>query len=115
MNEEDKLTWYKIVFGLKKQFGKKPDMNIILYLIGLNEVGKVKEFSKDEKLDLMHVATCKLLSYDGYYELEHYDNDGWPHYKILSAPPYGDIMQQEELLKSLIIKYYTENNLLEDL
>ncbi len=115
MNEEEKLNWYKIVFGLKKTFGKKPDLNIILYLIGMNEVGRVKEYSKDEKMDLMHVATCKLLSYDGYYELEKYDNDGWPHFVMVKPPPYTDIMQQEEMLKRLIVTYYTENNLLAEL
>lgn len=114
-DESEKMKWYKIIFGLKKQFGKKPDMNAILYLIGMNEVGKIKEYGKDEKMDLMHVATCKLLSYQGYYAFEHYDKEGWPHYKLLEKPPYADISQQEELLKKLIVQYYEENDLLADL
>lgn len=113
--EAFKMKWYKIIFGLKKQFGKKPDMNAILYLIGMNEVGKIKEYAKDEKMDLMHVATCKLLSYQGFYEFEHYDKDGWPHYKLLEKPPYADLSQQEELLKKLVVQYYEENDLLSEL
>ena len=115
MNEEEKLHWYKIIFGLKKQFGKKPDINAILYLIGMNEIGRIKEYSKDEKMDLMHIATCKLLSYQGYYKLSHIDKEGWPHYDMVSPPPYLDLNQQEETLKTLIVNYYIENNLLEDL
>lgn len=113
--DQMRLKWYKIVFGLKKQFGRKPDMNALLYLIGMNEVGIIKTFSKSEKMDLMHVATCKLLSYEGYYTLEKTDNDGWPHYREVQKPPYADLSNQEELLKRLVVRYYEENNLLEDL
>ncbi len=113
MDESTKMKWYKIVFGLKKQFGKKPDMNALLFLIGMNEVGQVREYAKDEKMDLMHVATCRLLAYEGYYELKEYDGDGWPHYRQTGKPPYGDLTKQETLLKRLIVKYFEENNLLE--
>ncbi len=53
---ESFTEWYK------KQFGKKPDMNGILFLIGMRELGQLREFAKDEKMDLMHIATCKLLA-----------------------------------------------------
>ena len=33
LNDASKAKWYTIVFDLKKQFGKKPDMNGILYII----------------------------------------------------------------------------------
>jgi len=115
LSDQEKVDWYKIVFGLKSQFGKKPDMNTILYLIGINELGQFREFTKDEKLDLMHIATCKLLSYDGYFKLEEYDKDGWPHYTLIKKAPYADLTQQEEYLKQLVVRYYRENNLLEDL
>lgn len=114
LDESTKLKWYKIIFGLKKQFGKKPDMNGILFLIGMNELGKIKEFNKQEKTELLHVATCKLLSYEGYYKLASYDKDGWPHYELISKPPYVDLMQQENLLKRLIVTYFDEHGILEE-
>jgi hypothetical protein len=117
MHELDELTkmkWYKIVFGLKKQFGKKPDLNGILFLIGMNELGKVKEYSKQEKTELLHIATCKLLSYEGHYKLTHFDKEGWPHYELVSTPPYADLMQQENLLRKLIVAYFEEQNILEE-
>lgn len=114
MDDATKMKWYKIVFGLKKQFGKKPDMNAILFLIGMNEIGRVKEYSKQEKTELMHVATCKLLSYEGHYKLVDYDKDGWPHFELVSAPPYADLMQQENLLKKLIVQYFEEEGILDE-
>ncbi len=115
MDEKAKMLWYKIIFGLKKQYGKKPDLNGLLFLIGMNEIGKVKEYAKDEKMDLMHVATCKLLSYEGYYKLVSYDNDGWPHYELVKSPPYANLTHQEQFLKKLIVRYFVENDLLADL
>ncbi len=113
LDEQTKLQWYKIVFSMKKAFGKKPDMNGMLFLIGMREVGSMREYTKDEKMDLMHVATCKLLSYDGYYEFERIDEDGWPHYKLITKPPYTDLMNQENILKRLIVRYFEDSELID--
>jgi len=114
LDEVTKLKWYKVVFGLKKQFGKKPDMNGILFLIGMRELGQTREFSKDEKMDLFHIATCKLLSYDGYFEYTHTDEEGWPHYEIVGQPAYKDLLSQEYYLRKLVVRYFDENQLIED-
>lgn len=115
LDEETKMKWYKIIFGLKKQFDKKPDMNGLLFLIGVRELGRNKSYSKDEKMDLMHVATCKLLSYDGYYRYAYTDEDGWPHYDELQKLPYADLLKQESLLKKLVVRYFEEEGILDTL
>ncbi len=115
LSDASKAKWYRIVFDLKKLFGKKPDMNGILFLIGMRELGQIREFAKHEKMDLMHIATCKLLSYEGYYALEKTDEDGWPHYTLVQKPPFTDLLSQENRLKSFIVKYYEENGLFEDM
>ncbi len=112
LDDETKGKWYQVVFSLKKQFGKKPDMNGILFLIGVRELGQMREFAKDEKMDLMHIATCKLLSYEGYYKLESVDEDGWPHYTLVESPPYSDLLSQENRLRKLVVAYFEENDLL---
>jgi hypothetical protein len=114
LDDATKSKWYRIVFDLKKQFGKKPDMNGILFLIGMRELGQLREFAKDEKMDLMHIATCKLLSYEGYYELQSTDEDGWPHYQMIKALPYADLLSQENRLKKLVVEYYIDNDLFEE-
>ncbi|MBC7400584.1 MAG: hypothetical protein H7289_11620 [Mucilaginibacter sp.] len=114
LDDATKGKWYKVVFDLKKQFGKKPNMDAIIFLIGVRELGQFREFAKHEKMDLMHVATCKLLSYEGYFVFDGMDEDGWPHYTMLKKPPYTDLMSQENLLRKLVVMYYEENNLFEE-
>jgi hypothetical protein len=114
LNDQEKALWYKIVFDLKRQFGKKPDMNGLLFIIGVQELGVLREFNKQEKLELMHIATAKLLSFEGYYAFEKIDSDGWPHYTLIQTPPYLDLTTQEELLKRLVIKYFQEQGFFEN-
>ena len=72
--------WWSLEAKLVERFGKKPDLESILFLIGLQETGFMKEkITKEQKQDLMHVAVCSLLVPSGYYEIEKVDDDGWPH------------------------------------
>jgi hypothetical protein len=80
--------WWDLEAKMVERFGKKPDMETILFLIGIQEFGDIKEnFTKEQKQDLMHVAVCSLLSQSGFYELEAVDEDGWPHFKQLKPMP----------------------------
>ncbi len=84
-----------------------PDLQIILLLIGIQEVNVFKDqYTKEEKTDLMHVATCQLLSMEGYYEFVGKDTDGWPHYNQVKAIPVKGVESQELLLKKNIINYF---------
>ena len=93
---------------MEAMIGKKPkDLNEVLYLIGIQELGQgVKYFSKEEKQDLMHIAICKVLSLAGYYELEGLDAQGWPHWKLIKKLPHFDLLEQEKLLKMHVIEYF---------
>lgn len=100
--------WLAVRNKLKEAFGKKPkDLNGVLYLIGIQELGKGNlEFTKEQKQDLIHIAICKVLSLSGYYEPEGHDEDGWPHWKNIKPLPHFDLLDQEILLKKHIIKYF---------
>jgi len=88
-----------------------PDIKVMLFLIGVQELGKgPKEFSKREKEELMHIATCRLFSSLGFYELEGQDEQGWPHWKVTKPIPNYTLMEQEMIIKSLIIDYFEELN-----
>jgi hypothetical protein len=93
---------------IEKQIDKKPkDLNEVLFLIGVQELGHgAKRFEKEEKQDLMHIAICKVLSLAGYYELEGQDKDGWPHWKLVKKLPHFDTLEQEKLLKMHVIEYF---------
>jgi hypothetical protein len=101
-------TWNALLKSVESVVGKKPkDLNAVLFLIGVQELGKGnKSFSKEEKQDLMHIGICKVLSLSGYYELEGLDEDGWPHWKVLKKLPHFDLLEQEKLLKMHIVEYF---------
>lgn len=101
-------TWNSLITRLETVIGKKPkDLNAILFLIGVQELGKGSRlFSKEEKQDLMHIGICKVLSLSGYYELEGLDQDGWPHWRMLKKLPHFDLLEQERLLKMHVIEYF---------
>lgn len=102
--------WKRLMYFFIRTTGKKPTTNTLLFLIGVNELGKGKKvFSKEEKQDLMHIATCKLLSLSGYYEFEGTDSEGWPHYKAIKPVPKLSLEEQEDLLKIQMIEYFEEH------
>lgn len=105
---ELQVRWGKLMGAMAKTIGKRPkDLNGMLFLIGVQELGKGPgNFTKEEKQDLMHIAICKVLSYSGYYELEGSDNEGWPHWKAVKKLPKFDLLDQEKLLKMHILEYF---------
>ena len=68
LNKEIQKKWQQVMSFFEKQFDKKADLNAMLFLIGIRELGEIPEkaFTKEEKTRLMHIANCKLLSYSGY-------------------------------------------------
>lgn len=105
---ELEINWQRIIKKIEVSVGKKPkDLNGVLFLIGMQELGKgARRFSKEEKQDLMHIAICKILSYSGFYELEGLDQEGWPHWKLVKNLPKFDLLEQEKLLKMHAIEYF---------
>jgi hypothetical protein len=101
-------NWQSLLEEINGIIGKKPkDLNGVLFLIGVQELGKGKKtFSKEEKQDLLHIGICKVLSLAGYYELEGLDEEGWPHWKLVRKLPHFDLLEQEKLLKLHVIEYF---------
>ena len=113
---ELEFEWGRVKNLIKAAFNKDqmPGLDAILYLIGIQELGQIKRsFSKEEKQDLMHIAVCKLLSFDGYYEFTGRDQDGWPHWEPAMRLPFEGREEQEFYLKQKIVEYFkkleTEN------
>ena len=99
--------WWTLEARLVERFGKKPDMESILFLIGIQELGNIRpKFTKEEKQDLMHIAVCALFRQSGYFELEEVDKDGWPHFRQLKALPQMELPEQENFLKDHILLYF---------
>ncbi|MBE7175641.1 MAG: hypothetical protein INR69_04520 [Mucilaginibacter polytrichastri] len=107
---EINTRWKELQLRIATDFDTDtPDIKVMLFLIGVQELGKgPRKFSKRQKEELMHIATCRLFSRLGYYELEGADQDGWPHWKQTGTIPNYTIMEQEMLIKSLMIDYFDE-------
>jgi len=101
--------WWNLEAKLVERFGKKPDMEAILFLIGIQEFGDLREkWTKEQKQDLMHIAVCTLLSQSGYYIMEGLDEEGWPHFKQLKPLPEFNVYEQENFLKDHVLLYFEQ-------
>ena len=111
-----KERWELLVNLLSNQFsqGEDLDLDAIIYLIGVQELGKVhRTYEKDEKLNLMHIAICRLLEPYGFYEFEFFDDEGWPHYKVKEELPALKAGEQSVLMKEAIVNYFIEKELID--
>jgi len=99
--------WRELLEKLESRFGEGLDIDSVLFLIGVQELGQGhRKFKKQEKTDLMHIAVCRLLTQYGYYEYEGMDKEGWPHYKSLATLPNLNPNQQSLLMKEAILGYF---------
>lgn len=114
-DEQLKERWEQLVTLLSDRFadGDTLDLDAIIYLIGVQELGKFnRKFKKDDKLNLMHIAICRLLEPYGYYEFDYFDDDGWPHYTVKEQLPPLKAGEQSILMKGAIVDYFIENGLI---
>jgi hypothetical protein len=105
--------WQKLQAKLKARFETEMDYDAILFLIGLQELGKpYKKYKKDEKLEVMHVAVCSLLEPYGFYTFLGRDEEGWPHWELKEKLPFLDAKQQNKLIIDAIIDYFRKEDFL---
>ncbi|MBT8393269.1 MAG: hypothetical protein HKO81_02570 [Flavobacteriaceae bacterium] len=112
-DQQLKDRWDLVVEKLSNKFsdGDSLDLDSIIYLIGVQELGQLnRAFKKDQKLDLMHIAICKLLMPYGFYEFDFVDDEGWPHYKVKEELPNLKAGEQSVLMKEAIVNYFVETN-----
>lgn len=113
METSKEYSFPEIVDFLSAQFGEDIDIQGILFLIGVQELGKGKiKLNKNEKLDVMHVAICTLLEPFGYYAFDGMDADGWPHWKINDKLPPLKPAQQQQLIRQAITDYFNANKII---
>lgn len=110
-----KIQWETLRRKLSDRFadGDLMDLDGIIYLIGVEELGQGRRrFKKDEKINLMHIAICRLLEPYGYYEFDFFDDDGWPHYKTKDLLPFLKPGEQSVLMKEAVVHYFMEKGVM---
>ena len=106
-----KQRWQGLVEKLSAQFsdGDPLDLEGIIYLVGVQELGQLhRKFKKDEKVNLMHIAICRLLEPYGFYEFDYFDEEGWPHYRSSEKLPTLKPGEQSVLMKEALVSYFLE-------
>lgn len=110
-DEQLKERWTILVEKLSAQFadGDPLELDAIIYLVGVQELGQYhKPYRKDDKVDLMHIAICRLLEPYGFYEFDYFDEEGWPHYKVKEVLPQLKAGEQTVLMKDALVSYFVE-------
>jgi hypothetical protein len=110
MDYDVEIRFQKLKKGLEEKFGEGMDLQAILFLIGVNELGEgYRNFSKNEKTDLLHIAICTLLEPYGYYKFEGRDKENWPHFTLEQQLPLIDHREQQHLMKESMLEYFIRN------
>ena len=108
MDYQFEMEWQNTLKKMEQMgFDGVRDLDAVLFLIGVQECGfGYRQYKKDEKLQLIHVAVCRLLEPYGYYEYEGLDEDGWPHFVKIKSLPALEAKDQERLMKEAVIAYF---------
>lgn len=105
-NEDLNKQWAELVKRLNTHFDQDFELEGILFMIGLQELNKgYIKLNKDQKMEVMHIAVCTLLTPYGYYNFIGRDPDGWPHFEATEKLPYLKPIQQHQLMKEAVIEY----------
>ena len=101
------IKFKELLKKLEPTFGGGMDAQSVLFLIGVQELGKgYQKFSKREKTELLHVAVCTVLEPYGFYRFIGRDDDHWPHFELIKELPALDEKQQQHLIKEAILQYF---------
>ncbi|MEX0968385.1 MAG: hypothetical protein WD077_14210 [Bacteroidia bacterium] len=105
--------WEEVQQRIRAQFNQEPDVKTALFLVGLRETGRSKgKLKKEEKMDLMNIAFCRVVSESGYFTLAGKDAKGWPVYEQVKPIPDMKSSVQEQFIRDHIIIYFQKENLI---
>ena len=113
-NKSESQLWEEVEAFFVKTFDteKNPQIDTILFLIGVQDLGSGQQkYTKDDKLNILHIAVCRLLEPFGYYKFKEYDDDGYPHFDEVTPLPDLKANEQQILMKKAIIQYFIDEEL----
>lgn len=107
MDYDIELQFQQLTKKIELVFGEDLDVQAILFLIGVQELGLgYKQFTKQEKTDLLHIAVCTILSPHGYYTFDGRDIENWPHFILNKELPLLSDRDQQHLIKEALLDYF---------
>lgn len=107
------VQWKQIKEALKPTFGDDIDMQSVLFIIGMQELGQgPRKLSKQQKVDVIHIAICTLLEPLGYYIYKGRDKDNWPHWENTGKMPFMTASEQNALMVERMTEYFRRQGLI---
>ena len=111
-----KDRWDNLITVLSDRFSRGQPLEIegVLYLVGLQELGQVhRKMKKDENVNLIHIGICTVLEPYGYYRFDFFDEEGWPHFELLEMLPVLKPGEQSILMKEALVEYFLKRELIQ--
>jgi hypothetical protein len=111
-----KERWETLLVVLSERFsdGEALDVEGVLYLVGLQELGQVhRKMKKDDNVNLIHIGICSVLEPYGYYRFDFFDDEGWPHFELLEELPPVKPGEQSILMKEALVEYFLKRQLIQ--
>ena len=111
-----KDRWDNLITVLSDRFshGQPLEIESVLYLVGLQELGQVhRKMKKDENVNLIHIGICTVLEPYGYYRFDFFDEEGWPHFELLEMLPVLKPGEQSILMKEALVEYFLKRELIQ--
>ena len=103
----DPYTWIELCEKLSEMFGIQVDLNGVLFLVGIRERGLTfRQFTKEEKLNLINMGSCTLYMEMGLTEITGYDVDGWPNFRQKALSPEIPEERKQKTLQDCAIRYF---------
>ncbi|MGA1029437.1 MAG: hypothetical protein ACO3SY_01905 [Flavobacteriaceae bacterium] len=104
-----KERWTQLITQLTEKFSDAEALDVegVLYLIGVQELGKLDQrFKKDDNVNLIHIGICTVLEPYGFYRFDFIDEEGWPHFNLVESLPPLKPGEQSLLIKTAIVEYF---------
>jgi hypothetical protein len=109
-DDEHDASWNDFVAGLEKRFGRLPDVDAVLFLMGVQSVGRGFEpnLPKERKQSLIMEGSYLAFETLGIYRRMGIERNGFWIWERTRELPKLSVDDQEKLLQIGILNYFAE-------
>lgn len=99
--------WSEFLLKASYHFKVNANQEFLLFIIGLQESGQgFKSYSKQEKMDIITLARCRLLTMSNHLRQTGVDAEGWPTFEVLKDENELLPSERDKLMKESMMDYF---------
>jgi hypothetical protein len=99
--------WEEFLLKASQHFKVMANDEFLLFVLGIQELGQgYKTYSKQEKMDLIALAHCKLMAMNGYMTETGRDVDGWPLYDVVKPDTSLSPSERDKMIRQTLMSYF---------